>query len=125
MILHGSSVAIIATRVAESGSTKVLRIVDFLGAEVALSECGTAIGLLMSENNCEYADFWQHGFAEEILGASGFRRLHFGGEVIVPNFFEPFLQRNAKIEFAIKGLKGEKLAIFRGDGDQDRPNRVM
>ena len=125
VLLQGRSVAIIATRIAESGTTKVLRIVDFLGAEVALPECGTAIGLLMRENNCEYADFWQYGLAEEILGASGFRRAHFGDEVIVPNFFEPFLQRNAKIEFAIKGLKGEKLAIFRGDGDQDRPNRVM
>jgi hypothetical protein len=124
VLLQEHAVAIVVIRIAESGAAKVLRIVDFLGSDQALSECGTAINQIMHENDCEYADFWQYGIAEETLAGSGFRRVNFAGNIIVPNFFEPFLQRNARIEFAIKGIKNEKLAIFRGDGDQDRPNRI-
>ena len=45
-------------------------------------------------------------------------------EVIVPNFFEPFIQRNGRILCAIKTQTGLPAIICRADGDQDRPNRI-
>jgi hypothetical protein len=122
--LNGRPSGLITTRVAAHGEARVLRIVDFLGDEEVLAECGTALGLLLREERCEYADLFEWGLSSEVLEACGFRRAVHGGEVVVPNYFEPFLQRSARIEFAIKGVKPQDLAIFRGDGDQDRPNRI-
>lgn len=122
--LDGRPRALLASRLAEGGTGRALRIVDFLGDERALAECGTAIGGLMREAGCEFADFWQHGLDPDLLSAAGFRLAPFGGDVVVPNFFEPFLQRSVRIEFAVKGARDARLGIFRGDGDQDRPNRI-
>jgi hypothetical protein len=48
--------------------------------------------------------------------------LDFDGELIIPSYFEPFEQRNVKIELAYKA-KFQYVA-FKGDADQDRPNIV-
>lgn len=122
--LGGRLCGLLSTRVVAHGGARVLRIVDFLGDEAALAECGTALGLLLREEGCEYADLFEYGLPSEVLEACGFRRAEHGSEVVVPNYFEPFLQRSARIQFAVKGVKPEDLAIFRGDGDQDRPNRI-
>ena len=37
------------------------------------------------------------------------------------NYFEPFEQRNVKIEIAYK-TKGDNYVAFKADSDQDRPN---
>lgn len=123
--LGGQPCGLLTTRVATHGDARVLRIVDFLGDESALAECGTALYLLLREERCEYADLFEYGLPSEVLEACGFRRAVHRSEVVVPNYFEPFLQQSARIEFAVKGAKLEHLAIFRGDGDQDRPNRIL
>lgn len=51
----------------------------------------------------------------------GFELLDLDGETIVPNYFEPFEQRNVKIEIAYK-TKGDNYVAFKADSDQDRPN---
>jgi hypothetical protein len=125
VLLDGASRALLATRVATAGATKVLRVVDFLGDEAALAQCGNALARLMTESGCEYVDFWQYGLQPQTLASCGFARVEPGGPVVVPNYFEPFVLRNGRIEFAVKGLReGDRLAVFRGDGDQDRPNRL-
>ena len=51
-----------------------------------------------------------------------FLKLDFSSQnTIVPNFFQPFVQKNIKIEFSYKS-KYDNFVIFRGDGDQDRPS---
>ena len=116
--------ALVATRIAFSGEAKVLRIVDFLGDEAALAESGSAIRRLLCEKGCEYADIFEYGLAPLTLSACGFKQAIYGGDIVVPNYFEPFLQRSACIEFAFRGSRSKDLTIFRGDGDQDRPNLI-
>jgi hypothetical protein len=41
---------------------------------------------------------------------------------ILPNYFEPLEIKNVVIDYAYKSNSGP-LSIFRGDSDQDRPNR--
>ncbi|MDQ3002361.1 MAG: hypothetical protein M3Y08_14005 [Fibrobacterota bacterium] len=122
--LEGRPLALIAVRIAGSGPAKALRIVDFLGNEDALAECGAAFGHLLTALDCEYADFWQYGLSENTMEACGFRRAPVDGDVTVPNYFEPLLRKNARIEFAIRCEPDRRLTFFRGDGDQDRPNRA-
>lgn len=122
--LHDTIVALLATRVASHEAAQALRLVDFVGDEAGLAESGSALGRLLADENCEYADFWQWGLQAATLERCGFRPVPGDGSVIVPNYFEPFLQKNARIEFAVKETGDAPLAIFRGDGDQDRPNRV-
>jgi hypothetical protein len=122
--LEGHPRALLATRIAVSGDSKVLRLIDFLGEESAWAESGSGLATLLRETGCEYADLWQYGLQAETLAACGLVQVQFDGAVVVPNYFEPFLQRNGRIEFAVKGVPLQDLRLFRGDGDQDRPNRL-
>jgi hypothetical protein len=113
--------AIIATRIAEHEGAKVLRIVDFFGCDSILAHCGIALQTLMEIHSCEYCDFWQHGVLDDVLIKCGFGNASMGS-IIVPNFFEPFVQKAAPVSFAIKSSISASFKIFRADGDQDRPN---
>ena len=44
------------------------------------------------------------------------------GEVVIPNYFEPFLQENIVITAAVRNPSDERYVIFKGDSDQDRPS---
>lgn len=113
--------ALIATRIAEHEGSKVLRIVDFFGSDSILADCGAALQNLMEIYDCEYCDFWQYGVSDDVLIKCGFGNASMGS-VIVPNFFEPFVQKAAPVSFAIKSSISASFKIFRADGDQDRPN---
>jgi len=47
-----------------------------------------------------------------------------GGELICPNYFEPFVARNRRILCCIKGSLEKSFIVCRAGGDQDRPNRL-
>jgi len=121
--LHGETHAILAVRLDRHEKLRALRIVDFLGDECALSQCGTALYDLMKEADAHYVDFWQFGLREEHLLAAGFAATTEIGP-IVPTYFEPFVLARARIFFAIKTGVGRMPRIFKADGDQDRPNKI-
>ena len=122
--LDGSLSAVIATRIAEHNGSRVLRIVDFIGETSVLGDCGSAFQKLMTEQCLEYTDFWQHGISSEVLVRAGFHKVDPAGELICPNYFEPFIAENARINCCIKGSLDATLIVCRADGDQDRPNEV-
>lgn len=121
--LDGLARAILAIRLDQHGRSRALRIVDFLGDERVLAECGTAIHEAMIAAHAEYADFWQFGLPERYLLAAGFAATTAAGPV-VPTYFEPFVPKHTRIFFAVKTGAGRKLRVFKADGDQDRPNRI-
>ena len=41
---------------------------------------------------------------------------------IIPTYFNPFENKNIKIELSYKSDKNLPVTFFLGDGDQDRPN---
>jgi hypothetical protein len=123
-LIDGSShdSALITTRVAEHNGARALRIVDFSGDPKAIASCGGAINDLMIEESAEYADFWQLGLPDKYFEEAGFALLDPEGDVIIPNYFEPFLQRNGRMLYALKSQTDLPAVICRADGDQDRPN---
>lgn len=122
---QGSIQALIATRLATHEGSSMLRMVDFSGAANIVAECGTAIETLLVETGAEAADFWQYGMQEQYLAAAGFGCVDPAStQEVVPNYFEPFLARNARILCVIKPPSEASVLVCRADGDQDRPNRL-
>ena len=78
----------------------------------------------MQEENAEYSDLWSLGLAPGLLETSGFVQVDPAAATIVPNYFEPFAPRNARIVCAYKSETDSLFRAFRADGDQDRPNRL-
>jgi hypothetical protein len=115
---------LIAARIAQAPGGRVLRIVDFTGEQGILSRCGDSIQRILAQQGLEYADLWEYGLDAQSLTDAGFHRVERDGPLIVPNYFEPFERVGARIEFAVKGFNSLDYAIMRGDGDQDRPNRI-
>jgi hypothetical protein len=113
---------LLALRAAEHDGSRALRIVDFMGNTEILSRSGNAFEQLMTEENAEYIDFWVYGLPQNELTAAGFAVVDPAGAVTVPNYFEPFIQTNGRIFFAIKVPGDAAVVICRGDGDQDRPS---
>ena len=122
--LDGSLRAAIASRIAVHNSSRVLRIVDFIGDPDVLTHCGSAFQKLMDERSVEYMDFWQYGICSSVLMRAGFHKVDPNGKLVCPNYFEPFTAKNGRILCCIKGSLEKSFIICRADGDQDRPNQL-
>ena len=105
-------------------NSKVLRIVDYYGDIEILNHAGYGLKNIVEDFGIEYIDFWSFGIPDRIMKNFGFKTVEFQKNVTVPNYFEPFENKNTKILFAYKNIKNLKneFMIFKGDGDQDRPN---
>lgn len=111
---------VLITREVEQAGAKIWRIVDILGCCENIQYAGEAIDNLLKEKEYEYVDIYQHGIADLVLERAGFLNREQTPENIIPNYFEPFLQKNIDIYFHIPR---EGAYIFKADGDQDRPSR--
>jgi hypothetical protein len=125
LVLQDELKGLLATRVASASAGCILRLVDFMGDERAFAELGTALGERMLTVNAEYLDLWESGFSPETLSRLGLVLVRDVDGLVAPNYFEPFLAKNGRIEFAMKGFSNLPYLVMRGDGDQDRPNRLI
>jgi hypothetical protein len=124
-IAQGNAIhALIATRIVHYADSCALRIVDFCGDANVLGACGSAFANLMFASNAEYMDFWQYGIAPEILARAGFEAIDRSGDVICPNFFEPFKAKNERVMCCVQTSFVAPIVVCRADGDQDRPNMI-
>ena len=101
--------------------SKIIRVVDVLGRlEGHLYE---QLQSILEAENAEYVDLLNYGINKDVFEEMGFSLLDFEGDLIIPNYFEPFESHNVKIELAFKAKYDEYVA-FKGDSDQDRPNII-
>lgn len=98
---------------------KALRIVDYYGDMNAIKCVGLHVQNILQENGYEYADFYNLGFDENILFEAGFDKIADDDENIIPNYFNPFEQKNIEIWCS---YDDEKTIFYKADGDQDRAN---
>ena len=113
---------IVAREVAANGG-KILRIVDFLGDEEDIKFVAEDLFQFVKDNEYEYVDFMCYGISHDILEKSGFEKIDMStSEVIAPNYFSPFVNENITVNFMIDTQKLDKIRLFKGDGDQDRPS---
>ena len=113
--------ALLVARVVEVNGNRVFRIVDYIGDHSLFAGLGYEIEKLLCEYECEYADLVVHGIDEGLILSSGFVLRTENDVNIIPNYFEPFEQKNVDI-WAHYKFNGT--TFFKADGDQDRPNII-
>lgn len=114
--------AIAVIRPIEINGTKCLRIVDVLGKLENCDSLSAAFCKVLQDQQAEYVDCLNSGIEEEVFRKHGFATLQPDDPNIIPNYFEPFIQQNVTIQFAIINRTDKNYVIFKGDSDQDRPN---
>jgi len=115
--------ALLVTRQVSVGDAFALRIVDFIGDEFLLENVRHELKELVEVGMYEYMDFVCYGFNEMALARSNFKKIDLDkNDIIVPNYFSPFLRENIKIHFFADVKKNAAFKICKADGDQDRPS---
>ena len=114
--------SILVYRIVKANGVSCIRIMDFLGAEKEFNELTNYLIAKMLKENHEYIDIYEIGIEDDILENSGFVERKEEDSNIIPNYFEPFIQKN--IEIYYMSNCNSKFRMFKGDGDQDRPSIV-
>ena len=122
--LNGEILSILVLREVNFNSSSILRIVDYYGEEIPFGSLNNFFTKLMVRSQSEYIDLYCYGMNEDTIKSSGFIEVpENSDEIIIPNYFEPFLKKNIQIYFYIDhSLEDSRIRIFKADGDQDRPN---
>lgn len=111
------------TRLQPYNNSHVIRIVDFIGEQNTMYSFSKFISKLIISEAFEYADFYCFGIDDNIMKESGFQIVNTqNNELVIPNYFQPFVKKNIPIYFFANTKEVEKIKIFKGDGDQDRPS---
>jgi hypothetical protein len=124
IILNNEIISILILRKVNFNSSSVLRIVDYYGDETPFGYLKNFFKDLLFKSQAEYVDLYCYGMSEEVIKSSGFVEVpDDSDDIIIPNYFEPFLKKNIKIYFFIdRPLEDSRIFFFKADGDQDRPN---
>lgn len=111
--------SLIVLRELDVQGIRIGRIVDYLGSLDCLRYSNKALNNIINKYGYEYIDFYEFGIHEFFLLEAGFIKKN-SETMILPNYFEPFLQENIDIHFFT--TKNEPVFLFKGHGDQDRPS---
>lgn len=116
---------LLVARLCHANNAQALRIVDGIFPAPALEGLGVALQQLLLDHNAEYADMFHLGLDKGELAKSGFLTLDAdNSQIVIPNYFEPFVQENCKIRSAFKSELDHHLVAMKADADQDRPNQL-
>lgn len=119
------SIGFFVTRICKFKERRALRIVDFFGYDDALIGINNPLEKLLTEIDAEYVDFYEYGIDDLVMSKSELNRNNFNNEIIIPNYFEPFVKKNINLRWAIKSNSSTMIPMFKGDCDQDRPNQLQ
>ena len=98
-----------------------LRIVDIIGNIKCNINLNKSLQSLLSQHSCEYIDCLNSGIKEKYFNKLGFSLKN--NRTVIPEYFEPFVRKNIDIYIAYKP-KLKDFVVYKGDGDQDRPNKI-
>lgn len=117
--------AIMVLRESPANGGNCIRLVEYIGDYNYLSNVKGSVNELLSEKNYEYMDLILVGIDEAVLNRGGFINIRSDTDIIIPNYFEPYLAENIDIGYAyISTDPNLNLVIAKGDADQDRPSVV-
>ena len=113
---------ILVTRTIEINDSKVIRIVDVFGSLEELGSLKSQILDILKAESAEYIDIMNYGISSNVFKELGFEQLDVNGDLIIPNYFEPFVQKNIVNHCTYKSAND--YVMFKADGDQDRPSII-
>ncbi len=109
---------VIVIRLQECNGSCAVRIVDVIGNIGFLPHFTPFFDDYMKKVKAEYIDIYEAGVSDKNLIDGGWTKVEGSGNMI-PNYFAPYLAENIYINYSTSDTK---VVMFRGDGDQDRPN---
>ena len=116
----GHATSLLMIRKIDCGGSCVLRIVDFVGQRDDFRLLRDGLDQILRRSDAEYIDFYCYGMPHEFMTAAGMTLRSEQDENIIPNYFEPFVQKNIDIIFFCN--LHEDFLVCKSDGDQDRPS---
>lgn len=105
-------------RVIKIDGTNIIRLIDCIGDYSIIEITTNLLDNLLENYNAEYVDCYETGLSEAVMTNAGFMKRE-DTDNIIPNYFSPFVQENIDIWFFSSDVD---VVLFKGDGDQDRPN---
>ena len=96
----------------------VVRLIDYIGVPADFALLTSELDHLVKQYDAEYIDMYEFGLSDAELINAGWLCVD-ERENIIPNYFSPFEEKNIEIYCS---TTNNKALLFRGDGDQDRPN---
>lgn len=118
--------AVMIYRLAVHSGHTALRVAEIIGSTVDVPNIQGSLINLLQHHNAEYIDVYSHGVPISEFMNMGFTPHMVEDHIIIPNYFEPFVRKNVAIGYAyhasISSHAGYR--IYKGDGDQERPNII-
>ncbi len=108
----------VVLRLQKYNGSALLRVIDCIGDHDIFKYFTPEIDKLLVEYDCEYADCYETGVADNVFIQGGWETVAGSGNII-PDYFAPFEERNIDIYYM---SEIENVILFKGDGDMDRPN---
>ncbi len=105
-------------RIININEINVIRLIDCIGELGNLGLISNLLDDLLKQYQAEYVDCYEKGISETVMTKAGFIKRE-DTENIIPNYFSPFVQKNIDIWYFSSDAD---VVLFKGDGDQDRPN---
>lgn len=105
-------------RVISVNDHNIVRLVDCIGDFSAIERASKVLDDVLNKYESEYVDCYETGLPDELMINSGWKKTEGSGNII-PNYFAPFTQENIDIYYF---SSDPDIVLFKGDGDQDRPN---
>lgn len=109
---------LVVFRVINVKGINIIRLIDCIGDFTFMGSISGLLDNLLEKYEAEYVDCYEVGINEEDMKRAGWKKTADSGNVI-PNYFEPFIQKNIDIYYF---SSEPDIVLFKGDGDQDRPN---
>jgi hypothetical protein len=107
------------------GKSVALRLVDYVGPDNKIIDFFDGAHDLLRKYTGEYLDFYSYGISERLFKEAGVLNRKEVDHMIIPDHFEPFVQKNQNLLIAFSTeANTSNVRLFKGDGDQDRPNRM-
>ncbi|MDD9174926.1 hypothetical protein PVK63_09200 [Aliivibrio sp. S2TY2] len=100
-------------------SHKALKIIDYHGDYKSITKALNFLKGIVIDNGYEFVDIYANHIISSSIIDSGYQKNTYNDDVIIPNYYSPFVKSNIKIAYA---TCDRNLLIMRGDGDQDRPS---
>ena len=121
-IRNDVSKSIIVTRKISLNGSCVIRIVDVYGTIENFHSLYNQFQKILQDEKAEYIDILNFGIPDNIFLNIGFKKLLICNDLVIPNYFEPFLRKNIEINCAY--ISKKEYVIFKADSDQDRPSII-
>jgi len=120
VMLNAKTVGILFFRRLFANDRSCIRIIDVVGAETCLKSAIEPLAQEMLMNGDEYIDLLSWGLDSNQLNEARLANCRDFADCVVPEYFSPFSQTTVE-RWLFTNLPDTEI-IYKGDGDQDRPN---